>query len=660
MTGHVGASIPTAGLFAKGRSGSGCPTMPRTPLTPAELLRQPAGMPRRTIANGDNRAEMVRRLAGRAVAVDVETVGTDPWQRGARLRMVQLAAGPGDVWIDPDPGAAVAEILARAPAVLGHNVFFDLLWLDRYGLVRLEDIESRVVDTLHLAHLKDNRTRRSLRRSEDEDAWDEAALQDADDSDDAPGHALKNLAAYHLGPSADVAARRLWAERGLPEGRSALFPAAWASLADGDPLLLDYAAADVDLVWRLLPCLKPRESEEELVDVERRVGAVAARMTRRGFIVNEAQVARARESCGQELAETLPRLKAAGIDLLGATGRGREQAIAALAALGAPLTKLTPGGAVCLDREVLDGLSTAGYPLAADLRRARRAQHNSQDYLDKMLVNQGTDGRLRPSISTLGARTGRWSIGGALPMQQLPTAGGIRECLTAGPGRVLVAYDYASIEFTTLAAVTADPRMLAVVQAGEDPHIAAADVIWPGTAALASDDPERQRRRKQAKQFTHGLGYGMGPATLAARSGLPLNEAAHARDRLRDAWPGGQQVMRSARSRYWQGERYLESPYGRRYRIPEKEGRPVQHQALNNLNQGTARDLMMRDVLKLDDVGLEPWLTIHDEIIVVCDADDADEVAGHMRQVMSTERHDVLHVPIRVDGGILGNAWRKA
>jgi DNA polymerase I-like protein with 3'-5' exonuclease and polymerase domains len=128
-------------------------------------------------------------------------------------------------------------------------------------------------------------------------------------------------------------------------------------------------------------------------------------------------------------------------------------------------------------------------------------------------------------------------------------------------------------------------------------HLAAADVFWPGTAVLAVDNPERARRRQQAKQFTHGLGYGMGPKTHAARSRLPLPAATTARDRLRRAWPGASRAMNAIRRDYWYGQRDLRSPFGRPYRIPTRDARPVEHRALNKLNQGTARDVMMHDLI---------------------------------------------------------------
>lgn len=51
-------------------------------------------------------------------------------------------------------------------------------------------------------------------------------------------------------------------------------------------------------------------------------------------------------------------------------------------------------------------------------------------------------------------------------------------------------------------------------------------------------------------------------------------------------------------------------------------------------------------------------MTIHDEIIVECPAGDAENVVAAMTNVMARAAHPVLGVPIRVDGGILGPAWR--
>jgi len=249
------------------------------------------------------------------------------------------------------------------------------------------------------------------------------------------------------------------------------------------------------------------------VDLERRVAAVAARITRRGFAVDTTQVMRARSACRNELAQTMPVLRGRRIDTLGATGRGAEQAVRALLAEGAPLTKRTPGGRYSVDREVLDGLSTAGYELAGLLRRARRADRYQRDYLDKMHANRGIDGRIRPTINTLGARTGRWTVGGALPLQQIPQAPGLRECLIADSGNVLVSFDYRGIEFVTLAAITRDSRMLAVFTSGSDPpcHGSVPTVSTSRLTGLPASSLTISGRLSPVTRSQHGCPGGLPP-----------------------------------------------------------------------------------------------------------------------------------------------------
>jgi len=643
--GHRGASLSNATLQKESLMGIGAPGCPALPTA------RP-GAPRILLAGADNRDRMVRELVGRPVAFAVATLGSDPWQAGARVRQVALTGTAGEVWLDNHPGTAVGHILRTAPAIIGHHLLADLLWLDKAGLLRLEDVEAEAVDVAHLAHLHDNRT---PPRTTQDSPWAPIAVPKAPADDDAPGHGLPDLAAHHLGPDADAARRRLWYERGLPPSDQATFAKAWAALDDADPLLSAYAAAKADLTWRLVPLLRLRPGEDELVRLEARGAAIGARMRRAGYGVDLAQVRTCMASRERELAELRPLLRAVGVDSLGEVGRGYEQALRALSTAGASLTRRDSQGLFLLDSDVLDKLA-ADSPVAALLRRARRAQRHQRDYLAKMLNNRGVDGRLHPDINTLGTRTGRWTVSGALPMQQLPGNGGIRECVVADPGRTLVAYDYSSIEFTVLAAITGDPAMAEVIETGHDPHLAAADIIWPGTGGLPATDPVRKGRRDIAKQVVYGLGFGMGAAALADRSGLSLEQAA----KVRDAWPGAHATTQRIGANYAQGELTVVSRFGRSYRIPLRNGQPVLHQALNNLTQGTARDLMMRDLITLENAGLQPWLTIHDEIVIEADQRDAERQSAEMKSIMQTDRHEQLGLPVAVKGGVVGPHWTKS
>ena len=76
----------------------------------------------------------------------------------------------------------------------------------------------------------------------------------------------------------------------------------------------------------------------------------------------------------------------------------------------------------------------------------------------------------------------------------------------------------------------------------------------------------------------------------------------------------------------------------------------------------TVADPRPRDaarLITLEDAGLQPWLTLHDEIVIECETADAAHVADLMRRTMSHNPHPALGVPIHVKGGILGTGWGK-
>lgn len=609
-----------------------------------------------TLVNGDNRTKAMAALAGRDLALDVETVRLYPWHRESRLRMVQLAADPRHTWIFLDPSDDVRQIIHEATALVGHNLSFDLQWIDAAGLGRIEDTFPKSIDTHHLAHYHDNRPVKS-RWDPEHDEWDDS-VDECDDAD-AVGHGLKALAVHHLGPEADRAERDLYVAHNLPTPRSQGWAAAWAAIPDNDPHLLQYAADDPGLVWRILPFLEPRDGEVALLEHERQVAQLAAGMQQRGYRVDLQQVEATRAACQQRLDELLPPLAAVGITSLSLGGAGKAQAVAALLDSGAVLTKRTPSGEYSLSRDVLEGLTPTS-PIAANLHQARRNQRFLRDYLPKMAINRGLDGRLHPSIRTLAARTGRWTVDGALPLHQMPRVGGLRECLVADPGNVLVAADYRSIEFHVLGALTEDPAMLAITEAGDDPYLATAHVVFPDAPWDKIGAEARTHLRNAAKPFCLALGYGQGAATLAARTGRTLGEARAMHHRLKGAWQGPALAMRRVKERWARGDRTVRSPFGRTYWIPEREGRPLPHVMVNNLTQGTARDLMQRDLLRVQEAGLRVWLTVHDEVIVECPQADAEEALTTLTSVMTHRPHDVLGIPIQCAGVVLGNAWRKA
>lgn len=605
-----------------------------------------------TVVTPNSVRTVIETLAGRPLVLDTETDGLDPWT--GRLRMVQLASEPEHTWIFlPDCWDAVRDILLGAQILIGHNITgFDLLWLDRFGILSLEEAEERVLDTLHLAHYRDNRTNRSTFI----DNWGESDPEPA--THRYVGHGLKDLAVESLGAEADSSERQLQVVHNLPDNsRSKVWAKRWSLIPDDDPHLLQYAADDCSHVWRLLPELRPREGEVPLLRAEARVGMVAAKMRRRGYRVDLRQLDSARKGLAAELDLLMSELAAARLEDLD----NREQVTQYLLTEGVPLRKLTASGSnYALDRKTLEQLAKH-HPAAERVHRARRLHKFLRDYIPKIAGNRGPDGRLRPSINTLGAATGRWTVTGAAPLHQMPKKGGLRECFVADPGNVLISGDYSSIEFHVLGVVASDPAMQAVSWSGEDPYLATAKIIRPDIHWESLTPEELSAQRNAAKPFNLGLGYGMSAQTLAEMTGLDLATARGRRKLLQSTWPGPSRMMREVRRMFNRGKRRERNLFGRMYTFPVKaNGTVLSHVVVNGLTQGAARDLMHADLLRVIAAGYRVWLTLHDEIIIEVPADQAEQARRDLESIMNHDKHPVLGIPIRAKATILGPAWRKA
>jgi hypothetical protein len=129
--------------------------------------------------------------------------------------------------------------------------------------------------------------------------------------------------------------------------------------------------------------------------------------------------------------------------------------------------------------------------------------------------------RICPTYSVL-KRTGRTSCA-APNLQQLPRAGGFRECFTAPPEHFLFTIDYSYIELVTLAAIClrwyGKSQLAEVIRRGIDPHCYTAALITGMPLgefmALKVSDPENFKdRRQKAKALNFGLPGGLGAARL--------------------------------------------------------------------------------------------------------------------------------------------------
>jgi len=617
-----------------------------------------------------------RLLRGyRPTAFDVETTGLEVGVD--RLRMVQL--GTADEAIVVPARYAPAIELARLARPIAHNGLFDCRWLSTVG-VSVDAVVARMIDTQTLAHLIDPRPA-ELERDDDDEL----------DAGDPVGLGLKDLAVRYLGAGADRYERELYAAHGLPpSGRGVVWQRGWAAIDDDDPYLIAYAASDTVLTARLHLELEQRLTErerDELVPIEQRITLEAWKIIARGLDVDTDSAASVRDGLLSERERLEVALEPLGV----ANPDSSRQCATALTAAGAPLTARTSTGLLSTNRVVLEGLAEHASGPAAELARLIRDGRRTKAYATKYAGKLATSsGIVHPFVRVTGARTGRWSMADPRvqqwPKQALRTPSSsydLRALLRAPGGQVLIACDLSSIETVVGAAVCGDANMRRAV---DQPL---------GTKLRIYDDLAAQLgiSRAIAKVLVLSGIYGVGNAKLAVLLGT---DDLHAVKRLRadtfggywcsssscpivntdpmgvcdghaewsDGFYGGPRRMRAELARGqragveqrdgWPGIRNL---YGRWVPARMRGGQPDWFPTFNHAVQGSARDLLMGMLLEVADRGLTPWLTVHDEVIVVADRADAGDARRVLLDIMQTERHPVLELPVHAEAGMPAVRW---
>ncbi len=334
------------------------------------------------------------------------------------------------------------------------------------------------------------------------------------------------------------------------------------------------------------------------------------------------------------------------------------------------LVKRVTGAA--LESTAKELLAGVGHPLTEALIAYREPWKLVSTYGDAFLAfatDVATDGdgrrigRIRSTFVPLGASTGR--VACREPnLQNLPKDARFHEALRAPAGRRLVTADYATCELRIVAELAEDPVFLAAFARGEDLHSTVASSMF-GVKVSKTEHPELRQR---AKAINFGLVYGMGPGALAASLGVDrgtgeqlLAKYFQTFPRIRDYLDGAvDTALRRGFSETVLGRRLTYAPEV----VRADNARGELSRIMKNMPiQGTSADMtklaMVRIHERLVDHPGDPGLvnTIHDELVVECDADHADAVATIVRDEMEDAHRTLLKkVPPLVEVHV-GPTW---
>ncbi|MBN9517668.1 bifunctional 3'-5' exonuclease/DNA polymerase, partial [bacterium] len=299
-----------------------------------------------------------------------------------------------------------------------------------------------------------------------------------------------------------------------------------------------------------------------------------------------------------------------------------------------------------------DALAAVAHPLAERIRDYRSVARLATTYGRDWLRHVAPDGRVYATWKPIGAgSSGRMSCKGP-NLQQLPRDGRYRRCFAAPPGRVLVKADYSQIELRIATKLTRETRMFEAYQSGEDLHTLTARALL-GTAEVTKAD------RQLAKAVNFGLLYGQGADGLRryARAGYGVELTAAEAVRHRETFFRTYPALRVWHRSVGDGAVDTRTLAGRR-----RLGVTRYTEKLNTPTQGSGADGLKRALALLwerraDCPDAFPVLVVHDEVVVECDADKAEEAAVWLRAAMIDGMAPLVHpVPVAVEVDA-GSTW---
>ena len=432
------------------------------------------------------------------------------------------------------------------------------------------------------------------------------------------------------------------------------------------PSQIEYAARDAAIMPEVREKLEERIALDGLGDVlklENECVMPIAEMELNGFYLDKdrwreqlAVVTKAQAKFADELQDML----SAGVAQASLFGRAeinldsQAQVTDALVGLGVPMPNTTRAWE-------LQPLAEK-YPPVAKLLEYRAVAKAMSSFGENILeFIEPATGRIHADFRQIGAPTGRFSCSSP-NLQQIPHEEVYRRCFTAPEGRALVIADYSQIELRILADFSEDKNFIDAFVSGQDFHSATAAQVFGITAEAVTAD-----QRSFAKRLNFGVVYGIGASRFAMMTGLTQTDAENTLRKYFATYPKMDEWLRM-QSKSVLTERSARTRSGRLARMSFTENDrasigAAQRYAKNMPIQGTSADILKRALRLLHDdirsTSAKLVNIVHDEIIVECDATEAEQTAQRLESAMLRAGEQfVTKVPIKVDIHTAGE-WTK-
>jgi DNA polymerase I len=563
---------------------------------------KPKGARRTLVTTQDQLAEVMADLKNvDLVALDLETTGLNP--RKDSIRLLSLATKAATYIVDcqsVDP-AVLFPILTEA-TVIAHNALFDLGFLSTLGFV-----PGKVADTMILSQLLYAGAKVEPLK------WGQTS------------HSLDSVAQRELRLELDKTHQNSdWSGTLTPE-------------------MVEYAAKDVEVLLPLYEALKAKIGEAGLThvaEIEHRALPAVVWMSSAGVPIDAEgwrEHARKAEADAAQLKDELEALAPEHPDGKEWNFGSHQQVRKAARLLGVDLPDTKDETLALYANEHMFISALRDYRKAAKLASTYGAGWLESGYY--------RDGLIYASWRQLRAATGRMACDHP-NLQNIPRSGPIRSYIRAPEGRVFVIADYSQIELRIAAKISGDQEMLSAYAEGRDLHTLTAQSLT-GREEITKDD------RKLAKAVNFGLLYGMGAKGLrvyALKSygvDMSLDEAALYRRRYFETYPGLKRWHDNERRAWLRSGTETRTLTGRRRkdveRLTDRLNAPVQGTGADGLKLALSLLWERRDECP----GAVPIIVCHDEVVVECNADKAEE-AKEAKEWLDQAMNDGMDAVVNV------------
>lgn len=584
------------------------------------------------ITDGDKAIEFLRRLdKDDKISIDIETTALD-FMRG-NMHGVVLANQTVSSYISYGAERYILpylqDFLASKKVLYGHNLPFDIHFLDKYN-IKVED--SKWFDTMAGWWLRDENEFLSL----------------------------KYVAEKLFGVKDPMTFKKLLqlTKKGMKLKR--LEQVTIHMIPPHE--LSEYAAKDGRYTYDLGVYLEKELEDQGLMEIFKTYWMpfvlTVGRMEGRGIYIDQKQLAMTEKMLNGEINDCLAKMK----ELAPNTNPTSLQSLRDhfFVNLGLKPDKTTDTGLPKLDETEVKKLVKRDKTGFAKLLLTYRGLEKLRSTYVEPFKEVIFEGRIYGNFG-IGPVTGRLKSDSP-NLQNIPArtelGKQVRRAFSAPPGRKLIVADYSQMELRLLAHYCKDENQIAVFLSGGDPHTE--------TATRLGID------RKFAKNVNFGVIYGMGARGLCdfiekVTGERPSEEESQAwLDAYLVAYPG----FKDWRRRVIKAVRrlgYVKTISGR-YRRLHDINSPIrglsaraERQSVNTIIQGSAGDIIARAMIILDERLREydafMVAQVHDELVVECPEHNAEKVRTLVQDVMTsmTEYFNVC-VPLLVEAHI-GDNW---